>query len=388
MDGDIPVATATAVASMEPSLPISNSMQDSSIEALCQQGYPIGLAREMGNSKATYPLRFWIVDNSGSMMTSDGHELRPKEKDPTMLEIHPCTRWKELQTTVEYHITLAKLLNTHTIFRLLNNPGTGPQEFRVADPDSPHDDGVAQALDVIRQATPVGVTPLAHHLNVIADRIRAVSSTLLRQSQKAAVIIATDGLPTDPQGHKSDAARQEFIGALRELQTLPVWVVVRLCTDEEDVVDFYNDLDRFLESPLEVLDDFLAEASEIQRVNKWLNYTLPLHRCREMGYHHRIFDFLDEKELNMDEFRKFVVLLLLGSDDDRDGALLPDPHVDWKGFAEQVQAAVDRTGKEWNSKTKRKQPWLNMREIHRQYAPKKGLLGGLSKRLASSAKIM
>jgi hypothetical protein len=43
----------------------SNVMTNQSLKALREQGFPLGLAQELGNTKATYPLRFWIVDNSG-----------------------------------------------------------------------------------------------------------------------------------------------------------------------------------------------------------------------------------------------------------------------------------------------------------------------------------
>ena len=32
-------------------------------------------------------------------------------------------------------------------------------------------------------------------------------------------------------------------------------------------------------------------------MNPWLNYSPPLHRAREIGAHHRIFDVLDERLL-------------------------------------------------------------------------------------------
>jgi hypothetical protein len=107
-----------------------------------------------------------------------------------------------------------------------------------------------------------------------------------------AIIIATDGLPTDSEGYGGDEVLAEFVQALKSLEGLPVWLVIRLCTDEKKVTAFYNSLDEQLELSLEVLDDFLGEAREVNRNNKWLNYALPMHRCRELGYHDRLLDLI------------------------------------------------------------------------------------------------
>lgn len=107
-----------------------------------------------------------------------------------------------------------------------------------------------------------------------------------------AIIIATDGLPTDAEGYGGGEVLNEFVQALKSLEGLPVWLVIRLCTDEKKVTSFYNSLDEQLELSLEVLDDFLGEAREVNRFNKWLNYALPLHRCRELGYHDRLLDLI------------------------------------------------------------------------------------------------
>ena len=76
---------------------------------------------------------------------------------------------------------------------------------------------------------------------------------------------------------------QEILDALESLQGLPVFVVIRLCTDYGPIVDFYNGLDERLDLNLDVLDDHLAEANEVYEYNPWLNYPLILHRMREMG---------------------------------------------------------------------------------------------------------
>jgi len=58
-----------------------------------------------------------------------------------------------------------------------------------------------------------------------------------------------------------------MVHELRKLCTeLPLFVVIRLCTSEEDVVDFYNGLDEEVEFPLDVLDDLESEALEINKV--------------------------------------------------------------------------------------------------------------------------
>ena len=54
--------------------------------------------------------------------------------------------------------------------------------------------------------------------------------------QKAVVVIATDGESSD-----GDLAQ-----AMKPLEQLPVWVVVRLCTDEDNVCDYWNGIDKVL----------------------------------------------------------------------------------------------------------------------------------------------
>jgi len=198
----------------------------------------------------------------------------------------------------------------------------GPQQFTI-EKSSPQN-----ALQIMRKARPGGCTPLTDHILAVHTEIQAMVPELKAKGQKIALIIATDGLPTDDQGYGGPAHQEQFVDALRLLEGLPVWLVIRLCTDEEDVVNFYNDLDHQLELSMEVLDDFAGEAQEVNEHNPWLNYALPLHRMREMGYHDRVFDLIDERPLSTFELRDFCRLLM--GDKHMDG--LPDPSVDWEGF--------------------------------------------------------
>lgn len=106
---------------------------------------------------------------------------------------------------------------------------------------------------------PRGLTPLAAATNRITAKIVPMAPALMMKNQRVCVVIATDGTPTD----------DGFQEALGRLQALPVWVVVRLCTDEDSVIDYYNDLDAAMEAPMEVLDDLLGEAHEVCKLNRW-----------------------------------------------------------------------------------------------------------------------
>lgn len=174
--------------------------------------------------------------------------------------------------------------------------------------------------------------------------------------------MATDGLPTDEQGYGGDDITMEFIRALRGLEGLPIWLVIRLCTDEENVTSFYNQLDGMLELSLEVLDDFLGECKEVQKQNPWLNYALPMHRCRELGYHDRLFDLIDERPLTKGELRDFCVLLF-----GTDYRTIPDPVVDWKGFLKYVKAHLSQEMPQWNPLTKKTKPWVSINRLNRIY---------------------
>ena len=50
---------------------------------------------------------------------------------------------------------------------------------------------------------------------------------------------------------------------MRPLQQLPVWVVIRLCTDEDRMVDYWNSVDGEIELNMDVIDDPNGEAREI-----------------------------------------------------------------------------------------------------------------------------
>jgi hypothetical protein len=379
---DIPVAYALAVDAPVPSeahpsnasvtLPISkakNDMSERATRLLIDQGFSRGLAAALAINTIAFPLRIWVIDNSGSMASNDGSRLVETSKKNHMQYVQ-CTRWNELQETVKYHAEMAALLKAPTVFRLLNDPGAihGPQQFSVA---KGGDDQIQEDLQIAfkcMDSAPTGLTPLTQHVQEIRQNIVELQPELQRNGTKVAIVLATDGLPTSSDHRQSSSAELEFVQALKSLEGLPVWVVIRLCTDDESVVEFYNDLDSQLEYSLEVLDDFENEAKEIYKYNKFLNYALPLHRCREMGYNHRIFDFLDERELSKDELVDLFVLLF----GQEQMAGVPSPHADWKGFCLAIKRIADKEEWHWNPMKRKVQPWVDVKKLHKAYGTKAG----------------
>lgn len=221
------------------------SLTYTQVNTLVEQGYTQGLAQILHESTQAFPLRFWIVDNSGSMAMTDGHRLISSKNSSAAasqkVKIVPCTRWKEIQETVEYHAQMAALLQAPTVFRLLNDPGVrvGPQEFSVAQLGGPEriDSDLARAQQTMANASPTGVTPLARHIVEIRQQIVLLESQLNQEGRKVVIVLATDGLPTNEYGIGGDMANNEFVRALKSMEGLPIWIVIRLCTDEDSIVE-------------------------------------------------------------------------------------------------------------------------------------------------------
>jgi hypothetical protein len=328
-------------------------------------GFTKGLVEAMLHDREAFALRIFLIDNSGSMVTNDGHRLVETTRQHE-IKFLPCSRWKEMQDTIDYQARVAALLKNPTEFRMLNDPGrsNGPQIFSIGEQS---DALIYAELDVarstVRSSGPHGVTPLVQHVKEIRCNIEALEPTLRRNGTKVLLIICTDGLPSDTEGRSTRSIQQEFVDALRSLGGLPVWLVVRLFTDDEAIVQYYNDLDKQLELNVEVLDDWAGEGEEIHNYNKWLNYGLPLHRIREMGFSNRIFDLLDERKLSKDELREFFRILFGNSN--MDG--VPDPDADWKGFLTSIAPLVENEKRLANPITRKLEPWVNMKRLRKDY---------------------
>mmetsp|Transcript_5233 Transcript_5233/g.11191 ORF Transcript_5233/g.11191 Transcript_5233/m.11191 type:complete len:104 (-) Transcript_5233:875-1186(-) len=101
---------------------------------------------------------------------------------------------------------------------------TAPQKFSVCElGEASADEDVRNAANIIKKVRPTGVTPLTQHIWEIQENIARMAPELRRRDKKVALVLATDGLPTDGQGYGGNDVTDEFIKALRSLEGLPVW---------------------------------------------------------------------------------------------------------------------------------------------------------------------
>ena len=187
----------------------------------------------------------------------------------------------------------------------------------------------------------------------VAD-IERLSEALRENNQKAVVVICTDGESTD--GDLADA--------MKPLQYLPVLVVVRLCTDEDETVEYWNGIDEKLEIDIDVLDDFRSEAVEVQAANGWLTYGEPMHRLREFGCVLKECDLIDENLISSEQMRSMCAYLL----GDGQAKRFPCPDTNFPEFCRVVrESSAKADGCVYDPVTNQKKPWVNLQKVCQLY---------------------
>ncbi len=286
---------ATGLASESAADPSHRTMNEPALrDYLTTNRWPKGLQDTFLRNLDKIPHRFFICDDSGSMSTSDGHRVITSGN---ITKYVGCSRWKELTTALTFHADVARLANATTEFRFLNRSST---PIIIGDPtNSDGSERNYQTLLRMFDDSPSGGTPLCHHIRQVITKITQMAPTLRARGQKACVMIATDGESSDG----------DIAAAMQPLKSLPCWVVVRLCTDQDSIVEYWNGVDSVLELDMDVLDDLKGEAEEVEEQNPWLTYAEPLHRIREFGIPLKELDLLDESKLTLDQFANFVSFL-------------------------------------------------------------------------------
>ena len=140
----------------------------------------------------------------------------------------PCSRWSELTQSLRFLAEMAHFGSVPTEFRMLNRGAPIRVGFGNEGPLTGLDKFCAQLED-----SPAGGTPLCRHIGEIVRLVAAREQELRAAGQMACVIIATDG----------EASDGDLVSAMRPLKNLPVWIVVRMCTNQSQIVDYWRAID-------------------------------------------------------------------------------------------------------------------------------------------------
>lgn len=306
-------------------------------------GWPEGFQLEMIKGIKNTALRFVIVDNSGSMVAEDGQMVCQIENE---FRFKKCSRFEELRSNLlDFHLGLAGYLPVTTYIQFLNTFPT----FVLGGPD-----GQTQLtrIHAALQELPTGCTPLYEHIlafwNIIEPQISAMKNAGLR----AVLVIITDGVDSSRTFEEVATLLTTFVGK-------PVWVVVRLCTNDKAVMKFWNKMDGVMENQMEVMDDLNHEAKEISRFNPWLSYAPYLHQFRESGMSSSPeLDRVDEVRLTKAERVLFIAKLLNVAPqtlniNNKDGfwamveSYLPNIPLVWNPKRQQMVSAIIVPKKRW-----------------------------------------
>ena len=340
------------------------------VAALRDLGFPPGLARIVADADGRVGLRLFVLDNSGSTSTYDGNKLTAEYG---VLKMKPCTRWEEIKTLAIVQAQVALAVGVPAEFHLLN-PISGRDGFavegdgfvRVCDQDS-----FNRLVALLSRTEPRGVTPLADCLSTIRRRLEAERASL--RGKRVFLSLVTDGLPTAlDDGRSTPRARDAMVRELRALATQHgVQLVVRLCTDDNSVVDFFDKLDQEAELPMDCLDDLRSEAKEVKKMgNGWLCYTPALHTVREGGTDLKLLDLLDERCLNVHETAALVELLL--GVDPSTGADHPipiDPVSDAGAYVQEAERRAAALGDYYDASRARLVPLVDAPSLRSRLAP-------------------
>lgn len=270
-------------------------------------GVPPQLAQLLAEEDHCIAFKVYILDNSGSMAAGDGQIIYPQEKSYHN-QIRRATRWDELKHMALQHAQWNAKLGVPSEFVLLNsanptNPVDGKDFVRIDAQRGSAQQQISALKQLLDRSYPMSTTPLTERLHDLRCRLHKSSPELQQKDRKLMLVLVTDGV--------ANGTRGAFTEAIRRLgRELPVHIVVRLCTSDDSVSEFYNQVDKEVELSLDILDDFQTEARNIYYYNPWLTYPQVLHIVREAGTLSKLLDFVDERCLTPMEVGLCAQILL------------------------------------------------------------------------------
>jgi len=207
---------------------------------LFEQTFNEPLIKQLELASADIALRIWIVDNSSTMNIYDRYRVDNHgipDVEYSVTQDKRCSRWEELKETVLYHAHLASSLKAPTLFRLVKTGSNTAHEYHIASAKSLYNDCAHRDLHdmeiYLKSMKPTGRTRITNSIYETRPHILLAKKSLQEKHQSVALILATDGLPSDENGRIGPGETELFINALKTLEHLPVILIIRLSTDDE-----------------------------------------------------------------------------------------------------------------------------------------------------------
>lgn len=185
------------------------------------------------------------------------------------------TRWETIKTYCKQIVALALETAVPVGVIRLNVPGI----VYVVHEDGRHD------VNHLLTPGPRGGTPL---IKCLKD---------LTIPPDCTIIILTDGC--------ADGNLEDFIDTIRGFTSRGAQFIVALVTEDENVIDYYNEAEKEEELNIDVIRSFDGERKEVAGFNPWINYTEELHICRIFGGPFELSE-IDSRKLTLTEKARVV----------------------------------------------------------------------------------
>ena len=204
------------------------------------------------------------------------------------------SRWDEVAKAVREIAGLANAAKAPTEIRFLNNS----QPIVVGTEEAKGDELAIIATQLAVE--PHGQTPICAQLLEVIKQVKNMESELRKSQKVALLVIMTDGESSDGS----------IIETLKALEGFPVQVIVRISTEEKEVVDYWQNINSELDLDIYVLEGYEWESNLVQARNSWLTYGEPLHQIRAFGIAVPGVNTLSYRQLNKENIKSICELLL------------------------------------------------------------------------------
>lgn len=120
---------------------------------------------------------------------------------------------------------------------------------------------------------PSGSSPLCHHIRQIATQVSQMDRDVRSHGQHMFIVIATDG----------EASDGDVLESLRLLNHLSVRVIVRLCSDDQELWNYWLDIRRNFDLDMDIIPSMYGYDQDIKCHRKAALNTEPFYRLKELG---------------------------------------------------------------------------------------------------------